>query len=168
MKPETPLGALAAAIHLDTYDSHPTPCSCLWWRQDVDQAQRLLEGLTELGWLPPAPMVSLPESVPAGEPATAASEIENLTDRQWAVWFVLSHFGPQADEELVDRYAAGVFGSAGNILPPQTPQSIRSRRAELVRAGHVAKTGERRPTSNGGTAAVWVARTDALRLAEAS
>lgn len=120
--------------------------------------------------------VAPPSSVPAGEPATASSEIGNLTDRQWAVWWLLSHRGPLTDEGLVEAYER-LSGStiapfsnptAGRILPPQTPQSIRSRRAELVRAGHVTKTSERRPTSNGGTAAVWVARSDSSTLAVAS
>lgn len=117
--------------------------------------------------------LALPKSAPAGDPTTAAAEISDLNDRQWAVWWLLDYHGPQTDEKLTEHYQRLTEGGAvpfrGHILPPQTPQSIRSRRAELVRAGHVQATGERRPTSNGGTAAVWRASgTEVSRLAEAS
>lgn len=116
--------------------------------------------------------VKLPTSAPKGDPKTAAASIENLNDRQWAVWWVLSYYGPLTDEVAVERYDAFTGMNlrtvaycnpdiSPRLLPPQSAASIRSRRAELVRAGHVYDTGEKRATSNGGQARVWAARSEA-------
>lgn len=125
---------------------------CLRFAAEAE-ATPILETLSDLGFHLVAD-VSLPNSAPRGD--RAAEKIDDLSERQWAVWFVISHFGPLTDEEADARYQAGVFGSEGNVLPPQTPQSIRSRRKELERAGHVAATGEKRQTKAGGWGQVWV------------
>lgn len=163
MTPSTQFEALAAAVHTTgSHDfipdrGHARDCADCWvtWME----ADKLDRRLTEIGWMV-APQVSLPRSVPRGEPATAASSIDDLSDRQWAVWWLLSYRGPQTDEELVDGYSGTMVWDRNrerHFLPYQTAQSIRSRRAELVRAGHVIPTGAKRPTKAGGYAAVWKA-----------
>jgi hypothetical protein len=154
VRPTSDLGALAAAIHLDTYEDHETPCSCQWRGRDVAEAQRLLDALGAIGWHI-AKDIALPSEAPAGRRETsrkAAESIRDLSDRQWAVWWSLGSRGPLTDEELIERY--GWMREQFN-LPPQTPQSIRTRRAELVRAGHVVDSGERRPTKSNRMATVW-------------
>lgn len=56
---------------------------------------------------------------------------------------------PLTDEQLIARIR--------ELWPDQrvSPQSVRSRRAELVRRGLVADSGLRRPTQYGSTATVW-------------
>jgi hypothetical protein len=56
---------------------------------------------------------------------------------------------PATDEELTARLA--------DLWPDQrvSPQSIRSRRAELVRPGLVIDSGTTRPTQYGQSASVW-------------
>lgn len=124
----------------------------------------LNDALAVKGWTL-VPTTSLPASVPAGDPRTAADEIGNLSDRQWAVWWVLKFYGPLTNESLEDRYTlfsatmtpAGPTGveAGGRFLPPQTPQSIRSRRKELERAGLVRATDARKRTRMGRPAIVW-------------
>lgn len=54
------------------------------------------------------------------------------------------------DEELADAYWL-------RYDEPATPSGLRTRRAELVTAGMVADSGERRPTRGGRAAIVWEA-----------
>jgi hypothetical protein len=162
VKPTTAAEAIAFSQHRRLHPTHDGFGCCHFWEIELADAAELVSDLEAIGWDPPRPSLSLPTSVPSGEPKSAAKEIDNLSDRQWAVWWLLSFYRRLTDEELVERYGLHSGARAANkggcrILPPQTPQSIRSRRAELVRAGHVVKTAERRPTSNGGTAAVWAA-----------
>lgn len=138
MKPTTPLDALTAAI-----DSLPS----LW-----SEPAQILEALGEQGWHL-SPDLSLPRSVPKGDPATAAAEIDDVTQRQWCAWNTLCTLGPLTSDELAERYDELLT----NRVTPQSAASIRSRLAELERAGHVRRIDERRRTRNGGLARVWVA-----------
>jgi len=56
---------------------------------------------------------------------------------------------PCHDERLVARYAVR------SLLPLTTDSSIRSRRAELVRAGAVRATGEHARTAHGRPTRIW-------------
>ena len=93
----------------------------------------------------------------------AAESIDNLTERQTAVLVILEEFGGQlADHELVRQYEK--HGSWYSV-PKQTPQSIRSRRSELVKRGLVDHwPGNFVKTESGRRARVW-AVTDAGREA---
>lgn len=76
---------------------------------------------------------------------TAFAEIEpNLTALQTIVLGVSRRRGRFIDEDL-ERELAGKM----------TPQSVRSRRAELVAAGLIRPTGEKRRNSRGGKCMVW-------------
>lgn len=174
MKPSTPVEArrpqtqeavLARALHRDLYgDEHVEdwPTCCVWVESDVNQAVRLI-GFME-GWHL-SPDLSLPTSAPSRGPRisdVAAASVDDLEDRHFAVHALLAIDGQgMTDEELVERYCAIADGN-GEYLPlfqhpKQTPQSIRTRRAELVRAGHVVDTGQTRPTKSGRQAVVWAA-----------
>ena len=80
----------------------------------------------------------------------AAESIRDLTERQWAVLASLDSHGEMADHVLVEYYGFRVPG-----VVEQSPQSIRSRRAELVKAGLVEHTGEYVKTYSGRRARVW-------------
>lgn len=81
----------------------------------------------------------------------AAASIENVTDRQRAVHEALSEYGPITHEELVAKY---VETRAVHVWPEQTPSSIRSRCAELVKLDLVRHDGYGR-TVNGGKSRTW-------------
>lgn len=157
MKPDRPLLALAAALYPED-SPHPFDpderhvgrcglCNCA-----LREAKELERRLTEGGWHL-APSQSLPESAPAGDPRTAASDINDCHPRQYDAWVALGFFGPSTSEELADRYDSYPVAK----LTPQSAASIRTRLKELERGGHVVKTSESRRTRNGGWAAVWVA-----------
>jgi len=156
MKPETPEAALARALHEDTYgEDHVEywPTCCVFAEDDVRQAVRVI-GFME-GWMV-APSVSLPSSAPSRGPRTsdiAAQSIDDVNERQWRVFCALRRAGTATDDELVRNYET----SADGVLLPQTPQSIRTRRKELERAGHVSWTGETRLTRTGRPARVFAA-----------
>jgi hypothetical protein len=104
--------------------------------------------------------VGLPESVPAGDPRTAASEIDNVSPRSWAVWHTLVVAGePLSTEELNDRYQQYAARMPG-VYPPMAWDSPRKRLSELARAGHVTqvlKDGkpELRKNRNNASCTVW-------------
>jgi hypothetical protein len=81
----------------------------------------------------------------------AAATIDDLSDRHWAVWACLSE-RPSTDSELLARYHQR---EALHAWPKQTPQSIRSRRAELVQAGHVEHSGIYGLSDTGRSAIIW-------------
>lgn len=102
---------------------------------------------------------ALPDTAPvrASDPETsraAAAGLRNLTHRHEAVWRVLRSLGPSADFEVeaaYDRFATEVWWQR------QSPQSIRSRRAMLLRYELVLCTGVKVPTPNGTLAFTWAA-----------
>ena len=79
----------------------------------------------------------------------AAESISQLTERQLAVLETLHYQGPMADHVLVAAFPLQGF------VVMQSPQSIRSRRAELVRGGLVEHTGGYVQTVSGRRARVW-------------
>lgn len=86
----------------------------------------------------------------------AADAIDDLTDRQVAVLYALFEQGPGTDGDIADRYD-GLRERFGDIYPLQSPQSLRSRRAELTAAGHVVDTGERGLSEYGRPCTIWAA-----------
>lgn len=78
----------------------------------------------------------------------AATSVADLRHTQRIVYTLLSIEGPQTDEELLllwnDRIAERI-----------SPSGLRTRRNELVDAGLVRDTGERRPIQSGRNAIVW-------------
>lgn len=72
-----------------------------------------------------------------------------LSDLQERILHALRIGGPATDEELVARHR--------RYWPERrvSDQSIRSRRAELVKKGLVETTGDRRPTEYQQLATVW-------------
>lgn len=75
-----------------------------------------------------------------------------LTARREAVLLVLGGAGPMTDEELQAEY---LFAAGMDIVPAQSASGLRTRRSELVDAGMVVDTGERRRTASGRQAVVW-------------
>lgn len=65
---------------------------------------------------------------------------------------LLDHFGPLTDEQLVARFDEHV--AAAEDAPPVTPQSVRTRRAELVLDGKVRAAGLSR-SARGNRARTW-------------
>lgn len=89
---------------------------------------------------------------------TAAESVDDLNARQSAVLFAYFERGPRlTDFELEEMYPALTERLGPGLYPPQTNQSLRSRRAELVRGGLIRATDERRPTETGHLATVWEA-----------
>lgn len=89
---------------------------------------------------------------------TAADSVDDLNARQSAVLFAYFERGPRlTDFELEEMYPALTERLGPGLYPPQTNQSLRSRRAELVRGGLIRATDERRPTETGHLATVWEA-----------
>lgn len=84
----------------------------------------------------------------ADDPWTSWAAARGITDvrpRQAAILHCFEAWGAMTDERLVYRYTASPMA-----YPPQTPASIRSRRAELQAAGLVVETGEVGRTATGG------------------
>lgn len=78
----------------------------------------------------------------------AAASVSNLTEVKKAILDFLQT--AMTDEQLV-RHIHFIFGPKF-----ATPQSIRSRRAELVRDGFVEDSGGREVMSSGRNAIMWV------------
>lgn len=75
----------------------------------------------------------------------AARSVGELTDNQRAVMIVLRQLGqPVLDEELVRAY---LQRQKALRLPRQSESGIRSRRAELSRAGRLVEAEKRRMTT---------------------
>jgi hypothetical protein len=84
--------------------------------------------------------------------AAASLDPEHIRKSQAAVLRVLGAIGAASDHGLVETYAlmAGV-----ELVHPQSPSGIRTRRKELTRLGRVLDTGHRERTSSGRHAIVW-------------
>lgn len=77
----------------------------------------------------------------------AARSVSELRRKQFVVWEMLFSYGPMTDEEIAERYAPP--------YPPQSPSGLRTRRRELVDAGLVRDTGERKRTKANRRTIVW-------------
>jgi hypothetical protein len=130
MKPTTPIEAL----------EHVLP---LW----LLEAQEIIDGLAAIGWHL-APDAALPASVPAGDPRSAPAQIDNLSDRSWAVWQLVS----MSTEGLTSKELNRAYSRLHRVYPAMDYDSPRKRLPELARAGHVVRTEQMR---NG--AHVWLA-----------
>lgn len=82
----------------------------------------------------------------------AAASVKNLTRSREPLLAVIKGNGGGTDEMILGQYE-DVFGNAH----PQSPSGLRTRRAELVRAGLVEDSGERRTLRSGRQAIVWKA-----------
>lgn len=149
---------MAAAIH------RACPGTAPW--AAVAEAEAILDELARYGW-------RLTDVADRSEQArarrtdpdtsrTAADSIDDLNARQSAVLFALYELGPGTDAELVARYP-GLVERFPDVYPHQSPQSIRSRRAELVAADHVIDTGERGLSDYGRPAVIWSAADDRVQ-----
>ena len=90
----------------------------------------------------------------------AAKTVQNLSFVQKAIQSILT-LNKLTDEELVEFYER--LAEIGEV-PKASPQSIRSRRKELVEAGLAFATRERRSTRYGRKAIVWSADLFELEL----
>lgn len=125
------------------------------------EACEVVACLKDLGWevsrICSAP---LPDVAPARGQRTsymAAESIDNVNERQWAVYCTLQEWGPLTDEQIETHYGYNRRGPVPEVVA-QSPQSLRTRRAELTKAGHVEFTGLYRPTRSGRQAMVWASR----------
>lgn len=75
----------------------------------------------------------------------AAASVTAITATRRAILDVLETFGPCTDEEIATFYRG----------PRASPSGLRTRRAELVRGGHVYDTGHRGVLQSGRRAVVW-------------
>lgn len=88
------------------------------------------------------------------DPATAhqaADSVQNINETKGCILYLLQD--PMTDQELVQRYKEAEHSWLGT--PPASESGIRSRRAELVKAGLVFDTGQRRVLPSGRKAIVW-------------
>ena len=84
----------------------------------------------------------------------AAASVGPLRPNQRAVLTLLrNHPAGLTDEEMVERYQESRRGNPH--VPAQTSSGLRTRRKELVDAGLVADTGEKRRTVAGRATKVW-------------
>jgi hypothetical protein len=155
-RPLDPADTLAWALHHNR-------CCQLGAAFDFGEADDLRALMAELG-AHLAYETSLPTEAPRGVKTSdeAASNLEDLADRHWAVhWVHGLHPQGLTDPELVEQYesARETFN-----LPRQSASSLRSRRHELVVAGHLeplmsdGKQVRRPIAGRSSTAGVWVAR----------
>lgn len=85
-----------------------------------------------------------------------AAEAQTATRRQLvqaAIVTLINSHGPLSDERLVDLYEAHRFIHPS--VPAATPQSIRTRRNELVVDGKVRAASKRGRTRTGSTCQLW-------------
>lgn len=126
------------------------------------EADAILDELARYGWAlsdvaPPVEQARARRSDPATSRA-AADSVDDLGPRQAGVMHAYYERGPRlTDTELVEVYGSLTERFGPDLYPHQTDQSLRSRRAELVRGGWIRATDERRPTETGHSAIVWEA-----------
>jgi hypothetical protein len=82
----------------------------------------------------------------------AASTVKDVSLVKSIILAILDLGGPLSDEQILMRY----YAKAESGFPRATEQSLRSRRAELVKAGLVEHNGEFAITSNGRRTRLWV------------
>ncbi|MGN6325713.1 hypothetical protein [Pseudolysinimonas sp.] len=88
--------------------------------------------------------------------AAAKLDPSNLTLVQSAILRLLRENGPSTDERIESLYQ--VHRAQHPHLPMASPQSLRTRRHELVIAGQVRDSGKRGSTRYGNASAMWEAR----------
>jgi hypothetical protein len=81
----------------------------------------------------------------------AADSVTDISDTQAAIMLLLRST-PMCDERLVEQYT---YWQPLDGYPRATPQSIRSRRAELVKKGLVEPAGFKEIMSTGRFGQVW-------------
>ena len=79
---------------------------------------------------------------------TAARSVTNVTEIQHRIWTLLYHYGPLTDSQLVAM-----------LDDIASPSGVRTRRAELVKAGLVARHDQDGTTGTGRRCAMWKAVT---------
>lgn len=84
--------------------------------------------------------------------AAAKLDRSKLTLVQSAILRILAKYGPLTDEQIESLYAQ----QSG--VPVASPQSLRTRRHELVIAGRARDSGQRGTTRYGNAAVKWEAR----------
>ncbi len=101
------------------------------------------------------PARTRPAALDSGTSLEAAALQTNArTDRVKAVIMsVLAEYGPQTDDEIIDRY--NDRAGAHPAVPTVTPQSVRTRRHELVIAGQVREADAFGFSNLGNRASVW-------------
>ena len=107
----------------------------------------MTDNLFDVIWDEPKARTSDPDTSHA-----AARSLGHMTERRQAVWAVLAEHGPLTDESLVaiyDQFAED------NLVPPQSPSGIRTRRNELTKLGLAIDSGQRGMTVSGRTAILW-------------
>lgn len=87
-----------------------------------------------------------------GTSHAAAMSVEDIRESQKAVLGVFKRWGSMIDEELVARYEGA---SGAGQLPQQSESGVRTRRRELVDAGLLRDTGQKRKNSHGRDAILW-------------
>lgn len=80
----------------------------------------------------------------------AAKSVRNLSEAKQVILSQL--YTPKTDEELLEDYNLLMNLQGGNWI---SPSGLRSRRSELVSAGLVADSGERKRLKSGRNAIVW-------------
>lgn len=147
----TAVDALTAAVHACDPDAGE-------WAARVEAAA-IADHLAAAGWqLVPVGTVPTEARARRTDPSTsraAAESIDDLTERQTGVLHALWEIGPCTDATLAERYDGLRERFGDDLYPPQTPQSLRSRRHELVEGGWVAPTGETGVSDTGRPAKVW-------------
>ncbi|GAA1768449.1 hypothetical protein [Agromyces humatus] len=90
------------------------------------------------------------------ETSWEAADAQTTTRRQLvqaAIVTLINNHGPLSDERLVDLYEAHRFMHPS--VPEATPQSIRTRRNELVVEGKVRAASQRGRTRTGSSCQLW-------------
>lgn len=129
-RPETPQEAIAAALHRDGCEHCQPPWCCTIWGSDFAQAERVVETLEAINWLPPRPAVSLPQSAPKGREGELV-----LTDFTERVLGLLRH-GSVDTWELNVRYES-YSTQRPDLFPKRAFDTPRKRLSELEVAGYV-------------------------------
>jgi hypothetical protein len=80
----------------------------------------------------------------------AAQSVANLEATKLVIKYLLT--APKTDQELIEEYTVGALLGK---WPKASESGIRTRRSELVEAGEVIATGEKRKTESGRQANVW-------------
>lgn len=124
------------------------------------EADDILDALAAVGWrLTDTAEITDRARARRSDPDTsrmAADSIDDLSERHAGVLFCLYEIGEATDGEIARRYP-GLVERFPEVYVPQTEQSLRSRRAELVAAGHVVDTGRRGVSEHGRPCAIWAA-----------
>jgi len=98
------------------------------------------------------PQTARARSTDAATSHGAAASVKDITKVQARVLALFHYLGDLCDHEIIHHY--NLMVEAGDY-PPATPQSIRSRRAELVALGRIQATRRVAYTIHGRRTTVW-------------